>query len=88
MHKWSVFQNTVTFVIAWPWVVVKFGINTTSVALKMRKVHEAKSSEITNFQYNKNAIYTHAILCMLIPYLPTFIGVSMYVICNKYKLRC
>ena len=41
------------YVIAW--VAVKFGINTTSVVLKVGKFHEV--SEITHFQYHKSGIY-------------------------------
>ena len=53
-----------TYVIGW--VAVKFGINTTSVVLKI-KVSRVNLSEITHFQYSKsNQIFTantHAIPC-------------------------
>ena len=76
------------YVIAW--VAVKFGINTTSVLYwKWDKFDEVKPSEITHFQYNKSGIYPKFSLLypcysMLIPYLLTFDGVSMYAM---YKLR-
>ena len=74
------------YVIAW--VAVKLGINTTSVALEMRKFVEAKLSQITYFQYNKSGpnfhCYTHATVFHVNTILLTFVGVSMYAM---YKLR-
>ena len=36
----------------------KFGINTTSVVLKMGQISRGKPSEITHFQYNKSGVYS------------------------------
>ena len=47
--------NTYTYAITW--VAVKFGINIMSVYWKWDKIHEAKPSEITHFQYNTSGIY-------------------------------
>ena len=58
---------------------MKFGINNMSAVLKMGQIHEAKSSEISHFQYNKSStvaiypkfslLHTHACYSKLIPYL-------------------
>ena len=38
------------------WVVMKFGINITSVVLEAEKFHKARLSEISHFQYNESGI--------------------------------
>ena len=42
-------ETGMVLVLVTAWVAVKFGINTTSVAFKMGKIHKAKPSEISIF---------------------------------------
>ena len=54
------------FVYVIAWLGVKFGINFTSVVVRMAKLHEAKPSAICHSHYNTSEIYPKiSLLAML-----------------------
>ena len=57
--------QSVVLVLVIAWVAVKFEINTTSVALKWVKFHEAKPSEISIFNATR------------VVFIPNFTAISM-----------